>query len=70
MSNINFYYKNVTAAVVGAEHGIGPKQFDELADQTKPIIAQLNEQRKAGKTMYRELPYNEDYPAQVKAVAD
>jgi len=69
-SNINLYYKNVTAAVVGAEHGIGPKQFDELADQTKPIIAQLNDQRKAGQTMYRDLPYNEDYLAQVKAVAD
>ncbi|MBW8015618.1 MAG: glucose-6-phosphate isomerase [Planctomycetes bacterium] len=70
MSNISLYYKNVTADVVGAEHGISPKQFDELAEQTKPLIEQLNDQRKAGQTMYRELPYNEDYPAQVKAVAD
>ncbi len=69
-SNISLYYKNVTADVVGAEHGILPKQFDELAEQTKPLIQTLNDQRKASQTMYRELPYNEDYPAQVKDVAD
>ena len=68
-SNIKLYYKNVTADVIGPYHGISPKQFDELADQTGPLIEELNEQRKAGKTMYRQLPYNEEYPAQVKAVA-
>lgn len=69
-SNISLYYKNVTADVVGIEHGITIRQLDELADQTKPLIEELNAQRKAGKTMYRDLPYNQDYPAQVKAVAE
>ncbi|MCK4959879.1 MAG: glucose-6-phosphate isomerase, partial [Planctomycetes bacterium] len=66
---INLYYKNVTADVIGAEHGIMAKQFDELADQTAPLIEELNDQRKAGTIPYRDLPYNEEYPAAVKALA-
>ncbi|HEG43467.1 MAG TPA: glucose-6-phosphate isomerase [Phycisphaerales bacterium] len=66
---INLYYKNVMADVIGAEHGIMAPQFDELADQTKPLIEELNDQRKAGAIPYRDLPYNEEYPAAVKALA-
>ena len=44
-------------------------RFDELADITTPLIAELNRQRKAGKTAYRDLPYSSTYPAQVKAMA-
>ncbi len=66
---INFYYKNVTADVIGPEHGITVNQFDELADQTAPLIEELNDQRKAGDIPYRDLPYNEEYPAAVKALA-
>jgi len=66
---IHLYYKNVTAEAVGPEHGISKAQFDELAQKTTPLIAELNRQRKAGKTRYRDLPYNEHYPKQVKALA-
>ncbi len=67
--NIHLYYKNVTSDVIGTEHGISKPQFDELAQTTAPLIAELNRQRKAGKTPYRDLPYNETYPQQVKALA-
>lgn len=65
-SEIRLYYKNVTADVIGAEHGITPAQFDDLGRETAPLISQLNQQRAAGETAYRDLPYNEKYPADVK----
>ena len=68
-SKVNLYYKNVMADVIGAEHGLLSGQLKELADQTSGMIVELNAQRKAGKTMYRELPYNEDHPRQVKDAA-
>lgn len=68
--NIHLYYKNVTAEVVGDEHGISKAQLDALASVTAPLIAELNQQRKAGKTRYRDLPYDQNYPAQVKAIAE
>ena len=69
-SKISLYYKNVTAEVVGAEHGISKAQFDELAQKTLPVIAECNKQRQDGVIPYRDLPYNKDYPASVKAVAE
>ena len=32
-SGIEFYYKNVTSDVIGAEHGITPAIFKSLADR-------------------------------------
>ncbi len=68
-AKIHFYYKNVTAEVLGDQHGISQTQFKELAEKTTPLIEQLNQQRKAGKTRYRDLPYNEAYPRQVREIA-
>lgn len=68
--SISLYYKNVTADVVGAEHGISNKQFDALSEQTIPVIAECNRQRKEGAIPYRDLPYNDSYPRDVKAVAN
>ena len=68
-ARIHFYYKNVTAEVIGTEHGLTAKQFQELAQKTTPVIEQLNQQRKAGKVRYRDLPYNEQYPKQVREIA-
>jgi len=65
-SKIRLYYKNVTAEVIGDEHGISYNQFKELAQKTGPLISELNRQRAAGQTPYRDLPYNEKYPADVK----
>ena len=67
-AKVSLYYKNVTADVIGDEHGITNAQFDELAQKTEPIIAEVNRQRQAGRTPYRELPYNKDYPAQVREI--
>jgi len=69
-SQIKLYYKNVTADVIGEENGITPEQLKGLAEETSPLIQKLNEQRKAGKTPYRDLPFNEKIPQQVKELAD
>jgi len=69
MSKIHFYYKNVTAEVIGAEHGISKAEFAALADKTIPCIQRLAAERKAGKVRYMDLPYNSDYPSQVKEMA-
>lgn len=68
-ARIHFYYKNVTAEVIGSEHGLTAQQFQELAGKTTPLIEQLNQHRKAGKVRYRDLPYNEQYPKQVREIA-
>lgn len=69
-SKVSLYYKNVSDKVIGAEHGITEEQFKELARKTAPAIQECNKQRTGGQIPYRDLPYNKDYPASVKAVAD
>jgi glucose-6-phosphate isomerase len=69
-SQIKFYYKNVTSKVIGDEHGISPEQFKTLAETTAPVITQINQQRKEGKTPYRDLPYNKEISKRVKKVAE
>ncbi|OQA03377.1 MAG: Glucose-6-phosphate isomerase [Planctomycetes bacterium ADurb.Bin401] len=66
---VKFYYKNVTEEVLGKEHGITKSQFDELEKKTTPFIEELNNQRKAGKVKYRDLPYQADTVSQVKKIA-
>ena len=63
---IKLYYKNVTSKVIGAEHGITPDQLKALAEKTSPLILQLNKERKAGETPYRDLPFNTKIAQQVK----
>ncbi|MHC4842235.1 MAG: glucose-6-phosphate isomerase [Planctomycetota bacterium] len=69
-NGIELYYKNVTAQVIGEEDGINNEQFKGLAEKTTPLIGKLKKEREAGKTPYRELPYNTDLAAQVKQLAD
>ena len=66
---IKLYYNNVTADVIGNENGITGKQLSQLAEKTKPLIGRINEQRKQGKTPYRDLPYDEQTPAKIKKLA-
>ncbi|MFC1737650.1 glucose-6-phosphate isomerase [Planctomycetota bacterium] len=68
-TRIKLYYKNITSDVIGEEHGINNAQLKALAEKTTPIIAKLNEQRKAGKTPYRDLLFNTDTALQVKELA-
>jgi len=66
---IKLYYKNVTADVIGTEHGIASEQLKALAEKTSPLIQKLNEERKAGRTPYRDLPFNKEIAQQVKELA-
>ncbi|MHC4645154.1 MAG: glucose-6-phosphate isomerase [Planctomycetota bacterium] len=68
-SQIQLYYKNVTAEIIGSEHGITPRQLRSLAERTSPLILNLDEERKAGKTPYRDLPYNGKNLRRVKDLA-
>jgi len=67
---VKFYYKNILESVLGSEHGITQKQLDELAAKTEPLIEKLNADRKAGKTKYRDLPYQAETVKKVKAAAE
>lgn len=68
-SKLALYYKNVTADVIGPEHGITQQQMHDLSQKTAPTIIECNRQRQKGIIPYRDLPYNEHYPKDVKAVA-
>lgn len=65
---VKLYYKNVMAGTIGSEHGITPKQLEDLADKTAPLIKNLNKQRQEGKTPYRNLPYKSEISQKVKAL--
>jgi len=68
---IKLYYKNVMADALCSEHGITSAQLKELAKKTSPLISRLNNEREAGKTPYRDLPFNTEIPRQViKLVAE
>jgi glucose-6-phosphate isomerase len=70
-ARIKLYYKNILSDVIGAEHGISPAQFDEIATKTAPLILWLNNEKKAGNTPYRKLPFRTDIRDRVKnLVAD
>jgi len=54
------------ADVIGDEHGITYNQLKSLKEETTPLITKLNEQRRADKTPYRDLPYNRQIAEKVK----
>jgi len=58
--SVKVYWKNVTAEVVGAEHGIERQDLDHLADRVAEIVTTIEQQRREGVRQYRELPYRED----------
>ncbi len=68
-AQIKFYYKNVLADVIGAEHGITDSRLKALAEKTTPLIKQLNKQRQEGQTPYRDLPFNLKTAEKVKNLA-
>jgi glucose-6-phosphate isomerase len=67
-SQIKLYYKNVTAEIIGDEHGFSSEQLRAIEQKTPPLIKKLNEERAAGQTPYRDLPYDERTPQQVKGL--
>lgn len=67
-SEVKLYYKNVMADAIGEEHGITQLQFEDIGDRTSPLISQLNKERKAGKTPYRDLPYRTEIADRVREI--
>ena len=71
-SQIKLHYKNVTADVIGTEHGVTAEQLKTLAEETSPLIQKLNRERQArpggqaGQTPYRDLPFNKEISQKVK----
>lgn len=68
-SKVELYYKNVTAEVIGEEHGITAEQFEQLEQEVSQAIHDVNNARIDGETPYRDLPYNSKYADSVKQVA-
>ena len=58
----------MTSGVVGRKHGITPRQLEALGKKTKPLISRINKQRKAGKTPFRDLPYDKGISKRVNAL--
>jgi len=65
---IQFYYKNVMADVIGPENGISKEQLDELAKQTTPLIPKIKEEILAGNSRYGLLPGDPQIAKSVKAL--
>ena len=60
MEQIRLYWKNATADAVGEKNGVTDKELKEIAPRIKDLTRQMNEDRKAGKLKYRDLPTDED----------
>ena len=67
-AQVRLNYKNVTSGVIGTEHGITPGQLKALEKKIKPLIAKINKQRQAGRTPFRDLPYNTHISKRVNAL--
>ena len=65
---IQFYYKNVLADVIGPEHGITKQQLDELAKQTTPLIPKIKDEILTGNSRYGLLPGDPQIAKSVKAL--
>jgi len=70
MANVRLYYKNVTSAMIGEEHGITPRQLRALGARTRPILRKIESLRSSGQERYRELPYDRSNPRLVKRLAN
>lgn len=66
MDRISLYWKNATAEAVGDKHGVTDRELKELTPRFKDITKQFNDERKAGKLKYRDLPYDDDMISSVE----
>ncbi len=67
-SQINLYYKNVMADVIGAEHGITKKQLDEQLEKLPEKLQEMrsNPELKMKEEAYRKLPHDTETAKQIK----
>ena len=56
--------------MIGTEHGINAEDLKIIAKKTTEAIKKVNSDRDAGKTPYRDLPYNKQMLSDVKQMAD
>ena len=63
---IELYYKNATAEVVGAADGLSLGELSGLSERIGQITAKLAAQRAAGELPYRDLPYREALRQEIK----
>ncbi|MFA5864957.1 MAG: glucose-6-phosphate isomerase [Phycisphaerae bacterium] len=66
---IKLYYKNVTADIVGQEHGLSLDQFKYYTDQIAQTVNSINQQVADGKLPFRRLPYDQQMVQRTKDVA-
>ncbi|MBN1343631.1 MAG: glucose-6-phosphate isomerase [Phycisphaerae bacterium] len=67
---IRLYYKNVTADVVGPDHGLTEDELNEAREQIRQIVPDIEEERSRGEHRYRDLPYDEEMLRRVQAACD
>ncbi len=67
--NIRLYYKNVTSAVIGSEHGLSLAEIESHSDKISRIVGAINSEAAAGKLLYRKLPENQAMIDRTKEVA-
>ncbi len=60
MDQISLYWKNATAGAVGDKNGVTDKELKAIAPRIKDLTRHFNDERKAGKKKYRDLPYDDD----------
>ncbi len=53
---VQVYYRDALADAVGPEHGLAPAELDALAPRIADIVRRIEQERKAGKRRYRDLP--------------
>ncbi|HAU37862.1 MAG TPA: glucose-6-phosphate isomerase, partial [Phycisphaerales bacterium] len=67
---IQLYWKNATAAAVGARHGMSPGDMEKVDAQIRSAHQAVVAQVRAGKLGYAKLPVRDDYKQQVRALVD
>ena len=67
---IRLYWKNATAAVVGAKDGISAAEMDSAGESISRAHRKLMAQWDSGQLGYAELPYRRDYRDQVMALVE
>ena len=69
-SRIALYYKNATANVLDADHGVTEAELKALEAQIAEITERMDAERQAGNLPYRELPYQQQMCQQVAQLAE
>ena len=67
---IQFYYKNVMAEVIGPENGITKEQLDGLSAKTTPLVPKIKDEIVTGNSRYGLLPADPQIARNVKKLVN